>query len=78
MLYWVETRWGWYSCKKKKKEEERLGENCGTNVVCGFYKYKGHSKKNCYKIVGYPPNFKTKKKGYGGTNIGAYNAFSES
>ncbi|XP_070029894.1 uncharacterized protein [Nicotiana sylvestris] len=37
------------------------------NIQCEFYKLKGHNKENCFKIVGYPPNFKFKKKGNVGT-----------
>ncbi|XP_075083645.1 uncharacterized protein LOC142167379 [Nicotiana tabacum] len=32
-------------------------------VQCEYYHYKGHTKKNCYKLQGYPSNFKGKKKG---------------
>nr|XP_016481624.1 PREDICTED: uncharacterized protein LOC107802605 [Nicotiana tabacum] len=42
------------------------------NVYCNFCKMKGHSKENCYKIVGYPADFKNKRKGNTGTNA-AYN-----
>ncbi|KAG5604153.1 hypothetical protein H5410_025645 [Solanum commersonii] len=31
-------------------------------LICDFCKCKGHSKEFCYKIVGYPPNFKSKRK----------------
>ncbi|XP_019224372.1 PREDICTED: uncharacterized protein LOC109206058 [Nicotiana attenuata] len=31
-------------------------------IVCEHYGYKGHLKVNCYKIIGYPPDFKSKKK----------------
>ncbi|XP_016462681.1 uncharacterized protein LOC107785817 [Nicotiana tabacum] len=42
------------------------------NIQCEFCKMKGHSKKNCYNIVGYPADFKFRKKGQG--NSTAYNA----
>ncbi|XP_075095488.1 uncharacterized protein LOC107769240 [Nicotiana tabacum] len=36
-------------------------------VVCEFCNYKGHTKEKCFKLIGYPQdfksNFKTKKKG---------------
>ncbi|XP_019235589.1 PREDICTED: uncharacterized protein LOC109215923 [Nicotiana attenuata] len=32
-------------------------------LICDHCGYKGHLKENCYKIVGYPPDFKSKKKG---------------
>ncbi|XP_075100375.1 uncharacterized protein LOC142176455 [Nicotiana tabacum] len=30
--------------------------------ICDYYSYKGHLKENCYKIISYPPDFKSKKK----------------
>ncbi|XP_019260320.1 PREDICTED: uncharacterized protein LOC109238342 [Nicotiana attenuata] len=42
-------------------------------VQCDFCKMKGHSKENCYKIIGYPQDYKTKTKG----RAGAYNAMIE-
>lgn len=35
------------------------------NVQCDFFHMKGHTRAECYKIIGYPTNFKPKKK-YGG------------
>jgi len=32
-------------------------------VICEVCGYKGHTKKTCYRIVGYPPVWKGKKKG---------------
>nr|XP_033509935.1 uncharacterized protein LOC117274716 [Nicotiana tomentosiformis] len=32
-------------------------------VQCEYYHYKGHRKENCYKLHGYPSDFKGKKKG---------------
>ncbi|XP_075099064.1 uncharacterized protein LOC142175950 [Nicotiana tabacum] len=34
-----------------------------SGLICDHCGYKGHLKENCYKIVGYPPDFKSKKKG---------------
>ncbi|XP_015160329.1 uncharacterized protein [Solanum tuberosum] len=31
-------------------------------LICDFCKCKGHNKEFCYKIVGYPPDFKSKRK----------------
>lgn len=45
------------------------------NIQCDFCKIKGHSKENCYKIVGYPPEFKNRKKG--GVGNAAYNMMTE-
>ncbi|XP_075096561.1 uncharacterized protein LOC142174629 [Nicotiana tabacum] len=55
------------------------------NVQCDFCKLRGHSKENCFKIVGYPPDFKFKKKGPVSYNSGtrgtggpsAYNVLAE-
>nr|XP_016478911.1 PREDICTED: uncharacterized protein LOC107800281 [Nicotiana tabacum] len=33
------------------------------NVQCEFCKMKGHSKENYYKIIGYPQDYKAKRKG---------------
>ncbi|XP_075092287.1 uncharacterized protein LOC142172541 [Nicotiana tabacum] len=35
----------------------------GVGIICEHCDYKGHLKENCYKIVGYPQDFKSKKKG---------------
>lgn len=52
------------------------------NVQYDFCKLKSHNKENCFKIVGYPPDFKFKKKGSGTYNGGArgptaYNVLAE-
>ncbi|XP_070006698.1 uncharacterized protein [Nicotiana sylvestris] len=31
--------------------------------VCEYCHLKGHTKENCYKLIGYPPDFKSKKRG---------------
>ena len=31
-------------------------------LICDFCHCKGHSKEFCYKIVGYPPDFMSKRK----------------
>ncbi|KAH0647236.1 hypothetical protein KY285_032484 [Solanum tuberosum] len=46
----------------------------GYNMVCDFCKIKGHTRENCYKIIGYPRDFKFKKKG---SNNYAYNVTGE-
>ncbi|XP_070049709.1 uncharacterized protein [Nicotiana tomentosiformis] len=43
------------------------------NIQYEFYKMKGHSKENCYKIIGYPSDHKFKKK----EGAGVYNAIVE-
>jgi len=32
------------------------------NVQCDFRKLKGHTRENCWKLIGYPLDFKTKRK----------------
>ncbi|XP_049397178.1 uncharacterized protein LOC125861289 [Solanum stenotomum] len=32
------------------------------NEKCDFCKIKGHIKANCYRLIGYPPNYKDRKK----------------
>ncbi|XP_033512839.1 uncharacterized protein [Nicotiana tomentosiformis] len=45
------------------------------NLYCEFCKMKGHNKENCYKIVGYPTDFKNKRRGNVNSNTNAaYNA----
>lgn len=57
----------------------RTGENQNQkfkknyNVQCDFCKMKGHNKENYFKIVGYPPDFKPKRRGNMGNNNAAYN-----
>lgn len=43
------------------------------NVQCDFYKMKRHSKENSFKIVGYPPDFKPKRRENVGNNNATYN-----
>ncbi|XP_015164024.1 uncharacterized protein [Solanum tuberosum] len=37
-------------------------------LVCEFCKCKGHSKEFCYKVIGYPPDFKSKRKVQSGSS----------
>ncbi|XP_070026709.1 uncharacterized protein LOC142182337 [Nicotiana tabacum] len=41
-------------------------------LICEHCGYKGHLKENCYKIIGYPPDFKSKKK----EQLGTYKPFA--
>ncbi|XP_016572935.1 uncharacterized protein LOC107870802 isoform X1 [Capsicum annuum] len=34
------------------------------NLPCEVCKIRGHTKENCWKVVGYPPDFKSKKYGH--------------
>ncbi|OIS96079.1 hypothetical protein A4A49_58596, partial [Nicotiana attenuata] len=43
------------------------------NVQCDYSHYKGHTKENCFKLIGYPPDFKSKKKG---STPGLYDNFA--
>ncbi|OIT21936.1 hypothetical protein A4A49_55608, partial [Nicotiana attenuata] len=42
-------------------------------VFCDYCKFKGHTKDVCYKLVGYPPDFKPKKKTFGRNMAAAHN-----
>nr|XP_016513378.1 PREDICTED: uncharacterized protein LOC107830364 [Nicotiana tabacum] len=46
-------------------------------IVCEHCGYKIHLKENCYKIIGYPPDFKSKKKQQGQGNRVYANMVSE-
>ena len=41
-------------------------------LQCEDYGLKGHTKENCYKIIGYPEEFKGKKKLGSGNSGGQY------
>ncbi|KAH0722208.1 hypothetical protein KY285_004821 [Solanum tuberosum] len=43
-----------------RNQGQRLKKN--SNVQCDFCKLKGHTRENCWKLIGYPPDFKTKRK----------------
>lgn len=40
--------------------------------MCEFCRYKGHNKDQCYKLIGYPSDFKSKRKVSTNTRSGAY------
>ncbi|XP_075076395.1 uncharacterized protein LOC142163043 [Nicotiana tabacum] len=46
-------------------------------IVCEYCGYKGHLKENYYKIIGYPPDFKSKKKQQGQGNRTYANMMTE-
>ncbi|KAJ0041240.1 hypothetical protein Pint_26645 [Pistacia integerrima] len=47
------------------------------NLVCEHCSVKGHKKENCYRLIGYPPDFKfTKKKGPYQPSSAAHNVTS--
>ncbi|KAJ0047651.1 hypothetical protein Pint_15569 [Pistacia integerrima] len=47
------------------------------NLVCEHCNVKGHKKENCYRLIGYPPDFKfTKKKGQYQPSSAAHNVTS--
>ncbi|XP_075075963.1 uncharacterized protein LOC142162856 [Nicotiana tabacum] len=45
-----------------KNQTFNQGFKAKPGLICDFCGYKGHLKENCYKIIGYPPDFKSKKK----------------
>ncbi|OIT22004.1 hypothetical protein A4A49_64957, partial [Nicotiana attenuata] len=42
-------------------------------LQCEYCHYKGDSKENCFKLIGYPPDFKSNRKG---NNSGSYSNFT--
>ncbi|XP_075092389.1 uncharacterized protein LOC142172624 [Nicotiana tabacum] len=56
-----------YSSKNTNNNENYKPKR--SQVQCEYCHYKGHTKEICYKLVGYPPDFKSKKKGI---NTGQY------
>ncbi|XP_070035465.1 uncharacterized protein [Nicotiana tomentosiformis] len=49
------------NARGNQNQNQRFRRNYN-DTYCEFCKMKGHSKENCYKIVGYPVEFKNKKK----------------
>ncbi|KAL3351908.1 hypothetical protein AABB24_020142 [Solanum stoloniferum] len=47
-------------------------------IVCEFCRCKGHTKDQCYKLIGYPPEFKSKRKAVNGAGNTAYMVVNES
>lgn len=68
------------ACRAEKRKFQEKGyaknesRNKRQNYYCDHYKISGHTKEKCWKIVGYPPNFKghTWKRD---TKSNAHNAF---
>lgn len=52
-------------CNSKVSNQGINGSSKGKKpqVVCEVCGFKGHTRETCYRIVGYPPNRKGKKKG---------------
>ncbi|XP_019237510.1 PREDICTED: uncharacterized protein LOC109217696 [Nicotiana attenuata] len=49
-------------CPESKKYVQGNFKQRRSQVQCDCH-YKGHTKENCYKLIGYPADFKPKKKG---------------
>nr|XP_033511211.1 uncharacterized protein LOC117275971 [Nicotiana tomentosiformis] len=48
------------------KPKNNLGRS---TLQCDYCHLKGHTKDTCYKLHGYPANFKVKKRGYSGPQV---------
>ncbi|XP_075092025.1 uncharacterized protein LOC107784790 [Nicotiana tabacum] len=51
-----------------------------TAVWCDYWKYKGHTRENCFKLHGYPSDFKNKRRGgapHGQANSAVNSGISE-
>ncbi|XP_027768696.1 uncharacterized protein LOC114074858 [Solanum pennellii] len=59
---------------KKTQSQNSLGRRMG--LVCDHCGYKGHTRESCYRIVGFPPDFKSKRKGSGSMNEAYANNFT--
>ncbi|GMI67901.1 hypothetical protein HRI_000459300 [Hibiscus trionum] len=47
------------------------------NGICDYYHLKGHKKESCYRLIGYPPDFKFNRKGGANTRQAANSATVE-
>nr|XP_033509519.1 uncharacterized protein LOC117274358 [Nicotiana tomentosiformis] len=45
-----------------QEESQRFKATRKPGLICDYCGYKGHLKENCYKIIGYPSDFKSKNK----------------
>ncbi|XP_019235677.1 PREDICTED: uncharacterized protein LOC109216004 [Nicotiana attenuata] len=52
-----------YAVVVQEESQRELGLGKKPGLICEHCGYKGHLKDNCYKIIGYPTDFKSKKKG---------------
>lgn len=48
------------------------------NLMCEVCKKRGHNKEVCYRVTGYPPDFKSQRKGLGNTIYSAHLVQSQS
>ncbi|OIS96342.1 hypothetical protein A4A49_58543, partial [Nicotiana attenuata] len=62
-----------YAIVTQEESQRTLGPK-KFGLICEHCGYKGHLKENCYKIVGYPADFKSKKKPQPGGNRSFANA----
>uniref|UniRef100_A0A3Q7IW65 CCHC-type domain-containing protein n=1 Tax=Solanum lycopersicum TaxID=4081 RepID=A0A3Q7IW65_SOLLC len=59
---------------KKTQGQNSQGRRMG--LVCNHCGYKGHTRESCYRIVGFPADFKSKRKGSGSVNEAYANNFT--
>ncbi|XP_059310296.1 uncharacterized protein LOC132061514 [Lycium ferocissimum] len=57
-------------------QNQKFKKSFNSGLMCDYCKCKGHNRETCYKLVGYPPDFKSKKKN-DSTNGAAYNVVGE-
>ncbi|KAH0745926.1 hypothetical protein KY285_007583 [Solanum tuberosum] len=78
LFYWVDplAMYSRIGGSSNGQGYNKFKKNLG--LVCDFYRCKGHSKEQCYKLIGYPHDFKSKRKVTNGACHNAYMVGNES